>query len=244
VTLPAVALVPAKGASRRVPDKNARPFYNGLSLVEWKVETLRASGVFDAVFVSSDDAATLERVAARGAEPLPRDPRLCADDCPVGDVIAGVAAQVLERIGRGHANAPLSSDAFLFWAHPTSPFVRAETIARAVAEARARPDACVVGRERLHDFLWTDDGPLNYDPERQPRSQDLPPVYRITGGVHVGRAALLVARRSHTFAPRHFLDLDRPESLDVNTPDDWNLCAALAPSLLSPSLPSDTDAEK
>lgn len=223
-TLPAIALIPAKGASRRVADKNTRPFCGGRSLVEWKIAAIQASGVFSAILVSSESENTLQIASDAGAVPLPRPPQLSADGCAIGEVIKGVAEQCLQHTGY--------ADAFLYWAHPTAPFVRPETIKAALSEARCYPETCIVGVERLHEFLWTPDGPLNYDPDNQPRSQDLPPLFRIAGGIHLGRAQRMIHHRSHTFTPRLFIEMSRAEALDINVPEDWDFCASIAPLLM------------
>lgn len=222
--LPRVALIPAKGASKRVKNKNRRIFHQGLCLVEWKIEALRRCPSVDSIFVYSNDTGTLDIADLYGSIPLPRADALCTDEVPIGTVIAGVLEQVCR-----HLDVP---DALVYWAHPTSPFVHPSTIEAAFSEANVHPDSCIVGMERLQDFFWTADGPLNYEPARQPRSQDLPPLFRVAGGIHMGRARQMMAHRSHTFSPRRFVEMSRVEALDINTPDDWEICAALAATVL------------
>jgi len=49
-----VAIIPARGGSKRIPRKNVRPFA-GKPMISWSIETALASGLFDQVVVSTDD---------------------------------------------------------------------------------------------------------------------------------------------------------------------------------------------
>lgn len=223
-SLPRVALIPAKGTSNRIKNKNRRIFHQGLCLVEWKIEALRRCPSVDHVIVSSNDFSTLDIADVYGVTPLPRADVLCTDEVPIGTVIAEVLEQVCT-----HLSVP---DALIYWAHPTAPFVHPASIEAAFAEADKHLDSCIVGVERLQDFFWTATSPLNYEPDKQPRSQDLPPLFRVAGGIHIGRAQQMIAHRSHTFAPQRFVEMSRVESQDINTTEDWEICTALAATVL------------
>lgn len=54
-----IAIIPAKGTSQRVPGKNIRPFL-GKPIIAYSIETARASGLFDKVYVSTRDPAVTE----------------------------------------------------------------------------------------------------------------------------------------------------------------------------------------
>lgn len=62
-----VAIIPARGGSTRVPRKNVRPFF-GKPILAYSIETALASGLFDAVFVSTDDD-EIGRIAAQYGAP-------------------------------------------------------------------------------------------------------------------------------------------------------------------------------
>jgi len=50
-----VAVIPARGGSKRIPRKNIRDFC-GKPMIAWPIETARSSGLFDRIIVSTDDA--------------------------------------------------------------------------------------------------------------------------------------------------------------------------------------------
>jgi CMP-N-acetylneuraminic acid synthetase len=143
---------------------------------------------------------------------------LCADTVNLGRLFAEVLR-------------PYEAD-LVYWAHVTSPFVTPASIAKALDSVATTPGLCVVGAELLREFLWDEQGPRNYDPARQPNSQDLPPLWRVTGGIHAALGHRFIQMGSLVFAPHEFIEMTKIEGLDINTPDEWDLCERLAPSVL------------
>lgn len=73
-----VAVIPARGGSKRIPRKNLR-FYKGRSLIEWAIRAAQESKHIDDFCVSTDDPEMLEHAAKRGAEAVIRPPWLATD---------------------------------------------------------------------------------------------------------------------------------------------------------------------
>jgi len=73
-----VAIIPARGGSKRLPGKNIQPFF-GRPMVAWAIESCRSSRYIDHVFVSSDDEKVLEIADVYGAGTIAR-PHFLADD--------------------------------------------------------------------------------------------------------------------------------------------------------------------
>ena len=71
-----LAVIPARGGSKRIPRKNVRPFA-GQPMICHAIDAARAAGVFDRIVVSTDDAEIAEVARAAGAEvPFIRPPEL------------------------------------------------------------------------------------------------------------------------------------------------------------------------
>ncbi len=118
----AVAIVPARSGSVRVPGKNVRPLA-GHPLLAYTIAAARESGVFDAVVVSTDSQEIADVALRYGAEvPGLRPPELATATSPDIDLVVHVL-DVLERDGR-------TFDLFSLL-RPTSPFRRGSTIVRA-----------------------------------------------------------------------------------------------------------------
>ncbi|HET6277881.1 MAG TPA: pseudaminic acid cytidylyltransferase, partial [Candidatus Polarisedimenticolia bacterium] len=96
-----IAIVPARGGSKRIPRKNVRAFA-GRPMIAWPLAAARESGLFDRIVVSTDDdeiAAVAE--AAGGEVPFRRPPGLSDDITPTRSVINHAVGEV-ERLSGGH----------------------------------------------------------------------------------------------------------------------------------------------
>jgi CMP-N-acetylneuraminic acid synthetase len=80
-----IAVIPARGGSKRLPRKNIVDFF-GHPMLAYTVAAARSSGLFDRVVVSTDDAEIAGVVRGLGAEVLDRPAELGADHVGVADV--------------------------------------------------------------------------------------------------------------------------------------------------------------
>jgi CMP-N-acetylneuraminic acid synthetase len=216
-----LGLVPARGGSKGLPDKNLRPLA-GRSLVARAAETALASGVLDRVVLSTDSAALADAGRAAGLEvPFLRPGTLAADTAPMLGVIE-------------HALAALASDGWVadivVLLQPTSPLRTPSHVRAAVALLHASgADSVVtvveVPRHLSPDYLMRLDGGLlvPFLPEgaRVARRQDARPAFAREGTVYAWwrrtneRWGSLYVERCQ---PRV---LDPAESLSIDTADDW-----------------------
>lgn len=74
-----IAVIPARGGSKRIPRKNIRPFC-GKPMIAYAIETALASALFEHVVVSTDDDEIAEVALRYGAEVPFRRPSILADD--------------------------------------------------------------------------------------------------------------------------------------------------------------------
>jgi CMP-N,N'-diacetyllegionaminic acid synthase len=118
----AVALIPARAGSQRVPGKNVRAL-SGHPLIAYSISAALESRVFDAVVVSTDSREIADVALHYGAEvPALRPPELATSTSPDVDLVVHML-RLLEAEGRAF-------DAFSLL-RPTSPFRTADTIRRA-----------------------------------------------------------------------------------------------------------------
>ena len=73
-----VAIIPARGGSTRIPRKNIRDFH-GKPIIAYAIETAMESGLFDKIFVSTEDIEIMKVAEKYGAEVQPRPVELCED---------------------------------------------------------------------------------------------------------------------------------------------------------------------
>lgn len=114
-----VAVIPARGGSKRIPRKNILPFC-GKPMIAWSIEAALASGCFDQVLVSTDDKEIAEVALQHGATvPFVRPQSLADDFTGTGAVIAH-AIQFLQ--------AARQTCEQVCCIYATAPFVRAEDL--------------------------------------------------------------------------------------------------------------------
>ncbi|MCX2683193.1 pseudaminic acid cytidylyltransferase [Campylobacter sp. MIT 21-1685] len=113
-----LCIIPARGGSKRIPKKNIIDFY-GKPLIAYSIENALHSGIFDEVFVSSDDEEIQNVALAFGAKVLPRAKELSDDYTPSSAVIKN-AIEILAAKGKKYDNvcclyatAPLLKTSFL-----------------------------------------------------------------------------------------------------------------------------------
>ena len=83
----AVAIIPARGGSKRIPRKNIKDFH-GKPLIAYSIEAALASGLFEKVLVSTDDDEIAEVARSYGAEvPFIRPKELSDDFTGTGEVV-------------------------------------------------------------------------------------------------------------------------------------------------------------
>lgn len=74
-----LAVIPARGGSKRIPRKNIRPFC-GKPMIAWSIEAAQASGCFDRIIVSTDDSEIAAAARGLGADVPFIRPTHLADD--------------------------------------------------------------------------------------------------------------------------------------------------------------------
>jgi CMP-N-acetylneuraminic acid synthetase len=223
-----LALIPARGGSKRLPGKNIRPLA-GLPLIAWTIRAALAAGAFADVLVSTDDQSIADVATEYGASvPWLRPDDLSTDTATSVDVVLHALAACAA------ASRPIDSVMLL---QPTSPFRSVETISRAidlhrrtgmapvvsVCPAKPHPAWCfrVSGDGSLQSFAG-DGGSLG-------RSQDLPPVFQLNGTVYLSTAADLRQDRSFLGPRTQALVVSAPEeSVDIDDAWDWRVAECLA----------------
>jgi CMP-N-acetylneuraminic acid synthetase len=228
-----LAIVPARGGSKRLPRKNALQL-GGRPLICWTIAAAQASGVIDEILVSTDDEEIAGIARDAGAlVPWLRPAELATDTATSTAVIQHALAWYEREHGSVGAVVLLQ---------PTSPFRTAASIRDAVATFRAQVDEDVhavvsVSAAQNHPawcFQLSGDTmqPFLGWENLQRRSQDLAPAYALNGAIYVLPAATV---RSGTplLAPgiRGFVMADPHEALDIDTPDDWQTAQTRAARL-------------
>lgn len=114
-----VAIITARGGSKRIPRKNIKLF-RGKPIIAYSIETALSSGLFDYVMVSTDDNEIAEVAKNYGAEvPFARSSETADDFAGTAEVILEVLTE-LKNIGKQFDNACCI--------YPTAPFITKQTL--------------------------------------------------------------------------------------------------------------------
>jgi pseudaminic acid cytidylyltransferase len=226
-----LAVIPARGGSKRLPGKNVRPLH-GRPLIAHAIATARESGLFARVVVSTDSQEIARVAREYGAEvPFLRAADLADDVTPV----SAATADVLDRLDPDGdrfdvvcqlmANCPLTRAADVADSFHQFDATGADAQVSVVRYGWQNPWWAMRRSERLELV------PLFPDQLLQ-RSQDLPELFCPTGAVWWARADVL--RRTRTFHVPNRTGWEMPwqRGIDIDTEDDWDLVEVLGAKLL------------
>ena len=170
-----IAVIPARGGSKRIPRKNIRPFA-GQPIIVWPIKAALASGLFDKVIVSTDDAEIAEVAREAGASvPFMRPENLSDDFADTKSVVRhAITALKLE-------NEP---DTQVCCIYPISVFVNTQLLSEGLKKLRITNAKFVVSITSIDSSVYrsfsktADDRITMLFPENYAkRTQDLPNLY-------------------------------------------------------------------
>lgn len=215
-----VAIVPARGGSKRIPRKNVRPFC-GRPMMAWSIEVLLGSGCIDRVVVSTDDDEIAALAAALGAEvPFRRPAELADDHAPTLPVVAD-ALQRVQALGWAVQR--------VCCAYPTAPLMSGDDLCTAMTLLDADPAldyvfSCATYafpvRRALRPAASGGVEPL-FPADIARRSQDLDEVFHDAGQFYWGRPAAFLAQRPIFGARSRPFLVPRHRVQDIDTAEDW-----------------------
>lgn len=214
-----IAVIPARGGSKRIPRKNIRIFC-GKPIIAYSIAAARQTGLFDQVVVSTDDDEIATVARDLGATTPFIRPKEIADD------FTGTNAVVKHAVTWFNAQSNVVTHACCLYA--TAPLVQARFIAEGY-EALSRSDAAFAFSVTSYAFpiqravRITPDGRVDaiYPEHRMTRSQDLEHAYHDAGQFYWGTARAFLEAMP-LFAP-HSIGVILPRHLvqDIDTPEDW-----------------------
>ena len=225
-----IAVIPARGGSKRIPRKNIKTF-NGKPMIAWSIEVAKSSDLFERIIVSTDDAEIAEVSKYWGAEvPFIRPAELSNDFATTTEVIAHVAKWAIDQA------LDLESICCIY---ATAPFVQVADIKRGY-EALDSGDwdyAFTVtdfAAPIFRSFKQTDQGGLEmFFPEHfGKRSQDLPVALHDAGQFYWGRSEAWIQGKRIFDNRSKPIVIPRWRVQDIDTQEDWERAEILAPVIM------------
>lgn len=215
----AVAIITARGGSKRIPRKNIKEFC-GRPIIEYSIEAALRSGLFEEVMVSTEDPEIAEVAVKAGAKvPFMRSAQSAGDYASTDDVLMEVLESYREQ-GR-------EFDAFCCL-YPTAPFVTADKLREAmkllekadsvmpVVAFSFPPQRCMVLNE-------AGELRMKWPEHAKTRSQDLEPYYHDCGQFYCCRTAPFLQYGTTDLPHMMPMIQSEMEVQDIDNPDDWQI---------------------
>ena len=214
-----LAVIPARGGSKRIPGKNVKLF-GGKPMIAWSIEAVQRTGLFDRIVVSTDDKEIASIARKYGADvPFVRPAELSDDHTSTAQVIAHAIEWHLKQDFH-----PIE----ICCIYATAPFLRSEdimlgqkTLNQSDVDFAFSATSYAFPIQRA--FKLREDGRIEmFEPSQfQVRSQDLPEAFHDAGQFYWGTrdawlsgAPIFGSKSAPVFLPRYRVQ-------DIDTPEDW-----------------------
>jgi len=215
-----IAIITARGGSKRIPRKNVRPFL-GKPIIAYSIEAALKSGLFDEVMVSTDDDEIAELSKQLGAGvPFMRSAKNSDDFATTKDVLLEVLGEYRRRGAEFEVGCCI---------YPTAPFITPEKLCTAFARLRERRADTVLPIVRfsfpiLRSFRKEGDNVSYIWPNFAPRrSQDMQPAYHDAGQFYFFKPSVLFDTNELITGNTVGIEMPELEVQDLDEEDDWKI---------------------
>lgn len=222
-----LAIIPARGGSKRLPRKNVLPL-GGKPLIQWTIEAALSSSYIDDVFVSTDCSEIAKTAENCGLKiPYLRSALLSNDTASSVDVVL----DVIKYYHSKNVNYDL-----VMVLQPTSPLRTLQDIDSAIEMLESKSATGVISvTECDHSPLWCNtlpednsfDGFISKELSTK-RSQDLPTYYRLNGAIYLTECSHV--KKHKTLFPKknvYAFVMDKKHSIDIDDEMDFKIAETL-----------------
>jgi pseudaminic acid cytidylyltransferase len=216
-----VAIIPARGGSKRIPKKNIKDFL-GKPIIAYSIETALNSGLFDEVFVSTDDNEIAAIAQKYGAKvPVLRSEKNSDDFATTSDLLLEVLEYyqtqniTVDSFCCIYATSPLIQIVDLKAANDLFDTDNFDTVMSAVAFS--------FPPQRSFQLLENNQIELNFPNEIGKRSQDLKSFYHDAGMFYFCKTNSFLASKNIWYGKIGAFCLDEMKVQDIDTETDWKL---------------------
>lgn len=211
-----LAIIPARGGSKRIPRKNIKDFL-GKPIIAYSIEAALNSKLFEEVMVSTDDEEIAEISRKYGANvPFMRSEKTADDTVGLADVI--------EEVKNTYASHKIEFD-YICCILATSPLLTKELMQRGFAELRTKKADSVrpvvrFGYPVQRAFNMDAKGTVTmfYPEFAQARSQDLEPAYHDAGMFYWMKADKGLKGQN-----KYGFEISEMECQDIDNEEDWEM---------------------
>jgi CMP-N-acetylneuraminic acid synthetase/spore coat polysaccharide biosynthesis predicted glycosyltransferase SpsG len=212
-------IIPARGGSKGIPRKNLRPL-NGKPLLYYSVNLALGSAYHPDVYVSTDDDEMAYFAEKFGAKVHLREKNLGGDLVTLDPVIYDAFQKISNRERKQYD--------FVITLQPTSPLLTTHSLDMALKRIIEAPQVETILSAVNDTHLTWGKNDTGYFPNYHARvnRQQLPKVFKETGGFFISRAAV-VTPNARIGKVVDLYEVPTGESIDIDSHEDWSLCEYL-----------------
>ena len=219
-----VAIIPARGGSKGIPNKNIN-ILNGLPLISWTIFSALKSKLINRVIVSTDSEKIREIAIANGAEvPYLRPCNLATDDSTTESVII----DMLEYLEKERYKTDI-----VVLLQPTSPKRDEGTIDKSIEFFMENNADSLFTAVRCEQFIWECKSEISpqafYDFCKRPRRQDniKNHFFLENGSIYITKKDLYINENNRLGGKIVMYEMSGLELTEIDTQDDWELMEIL-----------------
>ena len=209
------AIIPVREGSRRLKNKNIRPFA-GTSLLENKIIQLKKVKKIDEIIVSSDSDTMLEIAEKYGVTSKKRPIEYCDEKSKTfNEVVEYIASQEVKS-------------EIMIWAPCVCPLVSEEKFSEGISlferiqNGELSGDS-VVTASLLKEYIFNETGPANFSVEHHVPSQRLPDWHCITNGFFIAKRADMIKWRFVYGSSPYLCEVNKFEAMDIDDEFDFQM---------------------
>ena len=212
----AIALIPARGGSKRIRHKNTKELW-GKPLIAYTIEASMACSYIGRTIVSTEDQQIKEIALKCGAEVIDRPAELAGDDAKTEPVILHVLQELELKGERPELVVLLQA---------TSPLRQASDIDAAFEQFYKEKADSLVSVTEEYRFYWKDGRPLNYSLDsylNRPRlvPGEVEPFLKENGAIYITRREILLGQKNRLGGKIAVFKMRDDTEIELDTRSDW-----------------------
>jgi len=203
------ALVPMKGHSERVPNKNIRSLA-GKPTFHWIIDELSKSKYIDEIIINTDS-----KEIAKSAIDYFKVTILERPDFLLGDMV-GIQPLIEYDLSK-------TEGMYYLQTHSTNPLLTVKTIDKAIETyfGQKEHDALFSVTEVKTRFYWPDGSGINHDPQHLIRTQDLDPIYEENSCLYIFSRETNERTKNRLGSNPLMFPIDKLEAADIDNMEDF-----------------------
>lgn len=212
-----IAVIPARGGSKRIKNKNIKNF-NKKPLIVWTIKAALRSKLVDDVYVTSENRNILRISEKHGAKIIKRPNKLSNNIIHVDEAVRHAYLKVNKKYD------------YIVTLQPTSPLRTYKNIDEAIKMIIKKKADSLISVFKTHQFLWKKNKnyfiPINYDFNNRLRSQDSK-FFQDNGAINITRPKILVKKHNRIGGKIIAYQMDFWRSVDIDQIQDFHMAEIL-----------------